>query len=138
MYIGGSHYSPQDHESAKRMCGIAGLFDPSGFDEPEAEGIAVERRDRLVHRGLDNAGIWLDGVAGIALAHRRLSILDLSPAGHQPMVSASGRYVLVFNGEIYNHLLGHGTRPSMKGRRMTTCLSCNRMPAKGRFRGPRE
>jgi asparagine synthase (glutamine-hydrolysing) len=60
--------------------------------------------DGLAHRGPDDAGVWVDGNAGMALAHRRLSILDLSPAGHQPMVSASGRYVIAFNGEIYNHL----------------------------------
>lgn len=60
-------------------------------------------RDRLVHRGPDDAGLWLDGAAGIALAHRRLSILDLSPNGHQPMMSASGRYCLAFNGEVYKH-----------------------------------
>lgn len=59
--------------------------------------------DALVHRGPDDAGIWLDDAAGVALGHRRLSIVDLSPAGHQPMPSEDGRQVLVFNGEIYNH-----------------------------------
>ncbi len=58
----------------------------------------------IVHRGPDDSGIWLDATHGLALAHRRLSILDLSPAGHQPMHSGNGRYVLAFNGEIYNHL----------------------------------
>lgn len=57
----------------------------------------------LTHRGPDDGGVWSDASAGVALAHRRLSILDLSPAGHQPMASPSGRYVLAFNGEIYNH-----------------------------------
>jgi asparagine synthase (glutamine-hydrolysing) len=58
----------------------------------------------LSHRGPDDHGEWVDGPCGIALGHRRLSILDLSPAGHQPMVSRNGRYVIAFNGEIYNHL----------------------------------
>ena len=55
------------------------------------------------HRGPDDGGVWVDENAGVALGHRRLSILDLSPAGHQPMMSDGGRYVIVFNGEIYNH-----------------------------------
>ncbi len=59
---------------------------------------------QLKHRGPDDEGVWVDSAAGIALAHRRLSILDLSSAGHQPMMSDCGRYVAIFNGEIYNHL----------------------------------
>jgi asparagine synthase (glutamine-hydrolysing) len=60
--------------------------------------------DALHHRGPDDSGVWTDYDAGLALAHRRLSILDLSPAGHQPMLSATSRFVIAFNGEIYNHL----------------------------------
>ena len=64
--------------------------------------------DRLVHRGPDDAGVWADAGAGVALGHRRLAIIDLSPAGHQPMLSDCGRYVIAFNGEIYNHLALRG------------------------------
>ena len=60
--------------------------------------------DAVAHRGPDDAGVWLDGEAGVALAYRRLAVIDPSPAGRQPMQSASGRSVIVFNGEIYNHL----------------------------------
>jgi len=60
--------------------------------------------ERIAHRGPDDAGVWVDEAAGLVLAHRRLSVIDLSPAGHQPMRSPCGRFVLVFNGEIYNHL----------------------------------
>lgn len=85
------------------MCGIAGIFDPR---HALASGGLAEAADRmtatLVHRGPDDAGVWRDAAAGIALGHRRLSILDLSPEGRQPMVSSSGRYVIVFNGEIFN------------------------------------
>ncbi|HEY9640570.1 MAG TPA: asparagine synthetase B, partial [Coleofasciculaceae cyanobacterium] len=58
----------------------------------------------LYHRGPDDEGIWIDPSSGVAVGHRRLAILDLSPEGHQPMLSADDRYILVFNGEIYNFL----------------------------------
>ena len=58
----------------------------------------------ICHRGPDDEGVWIDETAGIALSHRRLSIVDLSPLGHQPMTSKTGRYVLAFNGEIYNYV----------------------------------
>jgi len=86
------------------MCGVAGFFAPAGFVADDAAASAVRMRDQLVHRGPDDSGLWVDAAAGIALAHRRLSIIDLSLSGHQPMMSASGRYCLAFNGEIYNHL----------------------------------
>ena len=86
------------------MCGVAGFFAPAGFAADDGAASAVRMCDQLVHRGPDDAGLWSDPAAGIALGHRRLSIIDLSPSGHQPMMSPSGRYCLAFNGEIYNHL----------------------------------
>jgi len=82
------------------MCGIAGIYQPGG--ERALDTPLRRMTDALIHRGPDDAGYWIDASAGIALGHRRLSIIDLSPSGHQPMPSASGRYTLVFNGEIYN------------------------------------
>lgn len=84
------------------MCGIAGFFRPAGLSA-EAQSALGRMSATLSHRGPDDSGIWTDAAAGVALSHRRLSVLDLSPAGHQPMSSGSGRYVIVFNGEIYNH-----------------------------------
>lgn len=81
------------------MCGFAGFLSP---DFTDARARLAAMRDAIRHRGPDDAGLWLDPEAGVALGHRRLSILDPSPAGHQPMVSAKGGLVLVFNGEIYN------------------------------------
>ena len=60
--------------------------------------------DVLEHRGPDSRGVWLDWEAGVGLGHRRLAIRDLTPSGAQPMVSSCGRYVIVYNGEIYSHL----------------------------------
>lgn len=83
------------------MCGIAGYF---AIREGAQEGVIRAMTDRLVHRGPDGSGTWIDAEVGLALGQRRLAIVDLSPAGHQPMTSACGRLVLTFNGEIYNHL----------------------------------
>ena len=85
------------------MCGIAGAWEPAGDRSPGALADAVAAMAAtLRHRGPDDEGEWTDAGAGVALGHRRLSIIDLSPDGHQPMVSASQRYALSFNGELYN------------------------------------
>ena len=84
------------------MCGIAGLFFPSVVREEVLRSMAVAMADTLYHRGPDSHGVWVDPSSRLALSHRRLSIQDLSPAGHQPMASSSGRFHIVFNGEIYN------------------------------------
>jgi len=86
------------------MCGLCGLIEPDAPTESDLRHAVGRMNDTLVHRGPDDQGLWLDLAAGVALGHRRLSILDLSPLGHQPMVSHCGRYVLAFNGEIYNYL----------------------------------
>lgn len=84
------------------MCGLVGQL--SSVTRKSLDVMLTEMSDAISHRGPDDSGIWSDANAGIGLSHRRLSIVDLSSAGHQPMRSASGRYVVVFNGEIYNHL----------------------------------
>lgn len=83
------------------MCGIAGFWD-QGAATADPAGSLRAMTEAIRHRGPDDAGEWTDPTAGIHLGFRRLAILDLSPQGHQPMASASGRYVLVFNGEVYN------------------------------------
>jgi len=83
------------------MCGIVGYWCQS-INRDEMEAIARQMSNTLIHRGPDSQGTWTDPATGIALGHRRLAIVDLSPEGYQPMHSANGRYVLVFNGEIYN------------------------------------
>jgi len=86
------------------MCGILGFFNRRGIVEAEALQLAERMGRRISLRGPDDHGEWCDPAAGIVFGQRRLSINDLSPAGHQPMVSASGRFVIVLNGEIYNFL----------------------------------
>jgi asparagine synthase (glutamine-hydrolysing) len=83
------------------MCGIAGLLTPPSATAEELSSWAQRMADAIRHRGPDDEGVWVDAAAGIAFGHRRLSIVDLSPEGHQPMASANGRFVLSYNGEIY-------------------------------------
>ncbi|HRB20744.1 MAG TPA: asparagine synthase (glutamine-hydrolyzing) [Nitrosomonas sp.] len=85
------------------MCGIAGTL--GGSLSPNDFGKILEQAgNTIAHRGPDDMGIWFDKETAIGFVHRRLSIIDLSPAGHQPMLSVTGRFVIIFNGEIYNHL----------------------------------
>src|SRR5207302_1335221 len=83
------------------MCGIAGFWQTKRTSDHPVE-ILNRMGTVLAHRGPDDSGSFHDGATGIGFAFRRLSIVDLSPEGHQPMFSASGRYVIVFNGEVYN------------------------------------
>ena len=81
------------------MCGIVGYWEKDGVDKQVLTRMATS----MVHRGPDDAGYWVNNEGDLAFAHRRLSIIDLSSAGHQPMVSPCGRFILTYNGEIYNH-----------------------------------
>ncbi len=106
------------------MCGIAGAVSVRPIDPPVAAALC----DTLAHRGPDDAGAWFSDDRRIALLHRRLSIVDLSPLGHQPMAAVSGRYELVFNGEIYDHLAiraeleAAGMAPAWRGHSDTETL----------------
>lgn len=112
------------------MCGLAGFWtNRTGATSLEAAALAMAERIR--QRGPDDYGSWCDAEAGYAVAHRRLSILDLSPAGHQPMRSANARWVIAYNGEIYNHsdlrqqLAAEGAAPAWRGHSDTeTLLAC--------------
>ncbi len=84
------------------MCGITGFIESGGGDTPRLTRIVAGMAASLAYRGPDAQGEWVDGEVGLALGHRRLAILDLSPAGAQPMVSACGRFVVAYNGELYN------------------------------------
>ena len=86
------------------MCGLTGFWEPGATNSREQlETTVTKMADTLYKRGPDSSGVWCDPECGIAMGHRRLAIIDLSTAGHQPMVSASGRTVISFNGVIYNY-----------------------------------
>ena len=131
------------------MCGITGFLNLSGTNTAGAmQAIVRAMASCLLHRGPDASGEWVDAQTGIALGFRRLSILDLSAQGHQPMVSESGRFVIVFNGEVYNFLdlrrelevEGAGNCPNFRGHSDTEVMlaSFERWgvdPSIGRFNG---
>jgi len=85
------------------MCGFSGFFYHHNFPA-QAREILLSMGEAIANRGPDSKDVWFDATCGIGLSHRRLAIVDLSPAGHQPMHSVTGRYVIAFNGEVYNHL----------------------------------
>jgi asparagine synthase (glutamine-hydrolysing) len=127
------------------MCGISGFLDTShSLGNHELEATVMEMVNTLHHRGPDASGAWADAAAGIALGHRRLAIVDLSPQGHQPMRSICGRYVISFNGEVYNfkvlrHELesaGYYFRGHSDTEVMLACISqWGILPAVKRFNG---
>lgn len=115
------------------MCGLTGFWQPGGFAHEAALKQIEIMADRLLHRGPDDGKGegWLDADSGIALGHRRLAVIDLSPAGKQPMLSSGGRFVLAYNGEVYNYLElrqrleREGTAPAWRGHSDTeTLLAC--------------
>jgi len=85
------------------VCGLAGILSAKAIEVKELEALTRRMIDAITHRGPDDSGIFVDHGANLSLGFRRLSILDLSPSGHQPMRSQSGRLTIVFNGEIYNY-----------------------------------
>jgi asparagine synthase (glutamine-hydrolysing) len=113
------------------MCGLIGFTRSAKECHSDENEVAEKMCAAITHRGPDSEGIWSDESAPLVLGHRRLSILDLSPAGHQPMLSACERYVIAFNGEIYNHLAlrerlaQKGEAPNWRGHSDTeTLLAC--------------
>jgi len=85
------------------MCGIAGCLNRRPWSEEALQEMAWGMSSALSHRGPDDAGTWVDVPAHVALGHRRLTIVDLTARGRQPFVSRCGRFVLCYNGELYNH-----------------------------------
>ena len=87
------------------MCGIVGLYNFGGAADGSARdrALTLTMRDSIVHRGPDDGGLWQSDDGRVVFGHRRLAIVDLSPAGHQPMSNEDGSVWITFNGEIYNH-----------------------------------
>ena len=110
------------------MCGIAGFMTNDPTLRASAEGVAASMALAIAHRGPDDAGTWVESSGRVGFGHRRLAIVDLSPAGHQPMTSAGGRFVIAYNGEIYNHLelraqlMAAGAAPAWRGHSDTETL----------------
>ena len=110
------------------MCGFAGFVGGKWGKSADVAAILAKMNRSIEHRGPDHSDIWIDESGKVAFAHNRLAILDLSPAGNQPMASPSGRYVIIYNGEIYNHqevrdeLDGAGLAPNWKGHSDTETL----------------
>ncbi len=108
------------------MCGFAGFWRAGGMPVEEAERAVRRMSDTIEHRGPDDSGTFVDSAHGVAFGFRRLAIIDLTPLGHQPMRSPSGRFQMMFNGEIYNHrelrdaLVARGVR--FRGRSDTEAL----------------
>ena len=126
------------------MCGLTGIFAPvADMDHDQMHATVTCMAETMQHRGPDDSGSWVDAAAGIALGFRRLAIVDLTTEGHQPMVSTSGRYVMIFNGEIYNfrelrrelESAGHNAlRPGFAVRRIQRSCSRRSKPRGSRRR----
>ena len=87
------------------MCGIAGFIDSNlKYNKDSSKEILYSMSNKIIHRGPDDSGQWHDNQKGVNLSHRRLSVIDTSQDGTQPMISKSGRYIISYNGEVYNHL----------------------------------
>jgi asparagine synthase (glutamine-hydrolysing) len=110
------------------MCGIAGVLRPGGGEDSTLAGLAARMTETMMRRGPDAGGTWTNAAAGVGFGHRRLSILDLSEAGAQPMRSECGRLTVTFNGELYNHLdiradlEASGAAPNWRGHSDTETL----------------
>jgi asparagine synthase (glutamine-hydrolysing) len=121
-------FFPETCHNRRCMCGIAGFIGGAWPQGPGIESTLATMARRLKHRGPDHSGMWTDRDCEVAFVHNRLAIIDLSPAGNQPMTSPSGRYVIVYNGELYDHqetradLAAAGLAPSWRGHSDTETL----------------